>query len=78
MDKKRLIVNPIAIYLIWILATYLLEGRINLLQKPDPLGRFTYSVIANIAIGTVIAIWSLKPSISSGFLAIRQLGFQSI
>jgi tetratricopeptide (TPR) repeat protein len=25
---------------------YLLEGRINLLQKPDPLGRFTYIVTA--------------------------------
>ena len=56
----------------------LLEGRVNLLQKPDPLGRFTYTIIANIAIGTVIAIWLLKPSISEGFLTIRQLGFQSL
>lgn len=78
MDKKKLIVIPITLYLIWVLATYLLEGRINLLQKTDPLGRFTYTVVANIAIGTVIAIWLLKPSISSGFLTIRQLGFQSI
>ena len=78
MDKKKLVVIPIAIYLIWVLATYLLEGRINLLQKPDPLGRLTYAVVANIAIGTVIAIWLLKPSISSGFLTIEQLGFQSI
>jgi hypothetical protein len=78
LDKKQLIVIPIAIYLIWILATYLLEGRINLLQKPDPLGRFTYTVIANIAIDTVIAIWLLKLSISSGFLTIRQVGFRSV
>ena len=76
--KKKLIVIPIIIYLIWILATYLLEGRINLLQKPDPQGRFMYVVVANIAVGTVIAIWLLKPSISSGFLTIRQLGFQSV
>jgi membrane protease YdiL (CAAX protease family) len=78
LEKKKLVVIPIAIYLIWVLATYLLEGRINLLQKPDPLGRLTYAVVANIAIGTIIAIWLLKPSISSGFLTIRQLGFQSI
>lgn len=78
MDKKKLVIIPIAIYLIWVLATYLLEGRINLLQKPDPLGRLTYAVVTNIAIGTVIAIWLLKPSISSGFLTIRQLGFQSM
>jgi hypothetical protein len=75
--KKKLIVIPIAMYLVWILATYLLEGRVNLLQKPDPLGRFTYTVIANIAIGTIIAIWLLKPSITARFLTIRQLGFQS-
>jgi hypothetical protein len=78
VDKKGLIVIPIAIYLIWTLATYLLEGRISLLQKPDPLGRFTYTVIANVAIGIVIAIWLLKPLISSRFLTIRQLGFQSL
>jgi hypothetical protein len=78
LGKKKLVVIPIVIYLIWVLATYLLEGRINLLQRPDPLGRLTYAVVANIAIGTVIAIWLLKPSISSGFLTIGQLGFQSI
>lgn len=78
MDRKILITIPVAVYLVWVLATYLLEGRISLLQKPDPLGRLIYAIVANIAIGTVAAIWLLKPSISSRFLAIRQLGFQSL
>jgi membrane protease YdiL (CAAX protease family) len=78
MDRKKLIAIPIAVYLVWILATYLLEGRISLLQNPDPLGRLIYAIVANIAIGTVVAIWLLKPSISSRFLTIRQLGFQSL
>lgn len=78
MDRKILIAIPVAVYLVWVLATYLLEGRISLLQKPDPVARLIYAIVANIAIGTVAAIWLLKPSISSRFLAIRQLGFQSL
>jgi hypothetical protein len=34
--------------LVWILEINLLEGRINLLQKPDPIGRFVYAITANI------------------------------
>jgi hypothetical protein len=77
VDVKKLLFIPLVIYIIWTLATYLLEGRIYLLQRPDPLGRFTYTVTANMVIGIVITIWLLKPSISAGFLTIRQLGFQS-
>lgn len=71
MDRKKLIAIPIAVYLVWILATYLLEGRISLLQKPDPLGRLIYAIVANIAIGTVAAIWLLKPSISLWCVGLR-------
>lgn len=59
------------------MATYLLEGRITLLQKPNPLGRLIYAVIANMMIGAVIAIWLLRPSILQRFVTIQQLGFQS-
>ena len=77
ITKTKLIAVAIGIYLVWILATYLLEGRINLLQKPNPLGRLIYAVIANMIIGTVIAIWLLRPSISQRFVTSKQLGFQS-
>jgi hypothetical protein len=73
----RLITIAIAIYLVWILATYLLEGRINLLQKPNPVGRLIYAVTANMIIGTVIAIWLLKPPLLKRFVTPKQLGFQS-
>jgi hypothetical protein len=78
VETGKLIVIPIIIYLVWVLAAYLLEGRINLLQKPDRLGRTTYAIVANIAIGTVIAIWLLRPSISDGFVTTRQLGFRTL
>jgi uncharacterized membrane protein YwzB len=73
----RLITIAIAIYLVWILATYLMEGRINLLQKPNPFGRLIYAVIANMIIGTAIAIWLLKPPLLQRFVNPKQLGFQS-
>jgi hypothetical protein len=75
---RRLVLIAIAVYIVWLLATYLLEGRINLLQKPNPFGRFTYAIIANILIGTIIAILSLRPSIKSRFSTLDQLGFQPI
>jgi hypothetical protein len=77
ITKTKFIAVGIGIYLVWILATYLLEGRITLLQKPNPLGRLIYAVIANMMIGTVIAIWLLRPSILQRFVTIQQLGFQS-
>ena len=74
-----LIIIAIAIYLVWIFATYLFEGRINLLHREDPLGRFEYSVIVNMIIGTVIAILAIKPSITaSGPLSLSQIGFRSV
>jgi hypothetical protein len=77
ITKIKFIAVAIGIYLVWIFATYLLEGRINLLQRPNPLGRLIYAVIANMIIGTVIAIWLLRPSILQRFVTIQQLGFQS-
>jgi hypothetical protein len=77
IPPTRLITIAIAIYLVWILATYLLEGRIHLLQKPDRLGRLIYALIANMIIGTAIAIWLLKPFILNRFVNPKQLGFQS-
>jgi hypothetical protein len=36
--KIKPILIPIAIYFVWVLSAYLLEGRTNLLQNPDPTG----------------------------------------
>jgi hypothetical protein len=43
------IIIPIAPYVIWVFATYVLEVSIYLLQRLDPIGRFTYVIIAVIA-----------------------------
>jgi len=42
----------IGLYLLWVLATYLLEGRIHTLLHPEAMGtRLTYALVANVLIG---------------------------
>lgn len=60
------------------IGTYLLEGRIDLLQEPTPFGRTAYVLIANVVIGTGIALWVLRKLILSKALNEKQIGFQSI
>ena len=74
-----LIIIAITVYLVWTFATYLFEGRINLLHRDDPLGRFEYSVVVNMIIGTMVAILAIKPFIiASRQLSLSQIGFRSI
>lgn len=69
---------PLGIYLLWTIGTYLLEGRINLLQEPTPAGRTIYILIVNVIIGTGIALWVLRSLILSKALPGKQLGFQPV
>jgi membrane protease YdiL (CAAX protease family) len=78
MKKYTLVIIAILIYLAWISTTYLLEGRVNLLQKNDPLGRLEYIVIANIAIGIIIPLIVLRFAIMAGMLSAKQIGFRSM
>ena len=68
----------IAVYLVWTLATYALEGRVNLLQQPTIAGRYTYVLIANVLIGTIWAFWVLRSLLSSQAVSLIQMGFRSL
>ncbi|OPY21630.1 MAG: hypothetical protein A4E24_00446 [Methanomethylovorans sp. PtaU1.Bin093] len=78
MDQVRRsdLFAPLGIYLLWTIGTYLLEGRINLLQEPTPAGRTIYILVTNIIIGTVIALWILGSRVRSGALNEKQIGAQ--
>ena len=76
MQTKRvkLILISLYIYPVWSLVTYLLEGRIHLLQRIDVIDRFEYTIIANLIIGTIVPIWLLRYyHISSGLVSATQL-----
>ena len=72
------ILLSLAVYLVWTIATYLLEGRINLLQQPTIGGRYVYVLVANVLVGTVGAIWALRWLLASQFVTVAQAGFRSL
>jgi hypothetical protein len=73
-NPLKLIAIALSIYIIWVAATYLLEGRIHLFQKVDPIGRMTYVVIANIAIGTVLSAIAIRYLLKAQLVKPKQLG----
>ena len=78
-EKKRAILFAGSIYIAWIVLTWLLEGRILTLLRPEAtLERLAYIVVANYIVGIVIALWLMHYFIDSGFLELKQLGFRSI
>jgi hypothetical protein len=77
-NVAKLIIISISVYVIWTFATYILEGRVDLLQRVDPIGRIEYAVIANILVGSIFALMMLRPSLHANFVTSKQLGFQSL
>ncbi len=68
----------VALYLVWVFATWLLEGRILLLQNPDPTGRLIYAVVANIVIGTLITLVAIRSFLSAGVISPDRTGFRTV
>lgn len=58
--KLRVLSWSFGLYLLWIGATYLLEGRVTLLRPDATEARFTYIIVANLLIGAVGAAWTLR------------------
>ncbi len=65
------------VFVLWTLATFLLEGRINLLQHPTPIGRLIYVGVANILIGIGLSTWVIQRAMREHLLTPEQFGFRS-
>jgi len=60
-DLKKALVAALALYLVWTFATWLLEGRIETLLRPDAVAdRLIYAIVANLLIGIVGAVVLLR------------------
>ena len=65
------------LYLVWTAATYLLEGRIYTLLRPEAtLDRLTYAVVANLLIGIGGATALLRWLLRRGVLTRKEIGFR--
>jgi hypothetical protein len=70
------ILAAVALYAVWTLATWLLEGRIETLLRPDAAGdRVIYAIVANLLIGVIAALIVLRQLIREGILAKPDAGF---
>lgn len=72
----RALGGALGLYLIWTAATYLLEGRIYTLLRPEAtLDRLIYAIVANLLIGLGGATWLLRRWVRSGLLRRAEIGF---
>jgi hypothetical protein len=53
VTRTRAVASAIGLFAAWMLATYVLEGRLGTFSKPDATSRFVYTVLANVLIGTI-------------------------
>ncbi len=77
--KTRIIIFAIVTYLVWVCATWLLEGRILTLLRPEAvLDRISYTIIANIIIGTLVAIFVVRSAIDAKIINLDSSGFRPL
>lgn len=72
-SNLKLLAIALSVYVAWVAATYLLEGRINLFLHVDPVGRIAYVTVANIAIGTVVSAFTIRYLLKSRFVKPEQI-----
>ena len=73
-----LLVIPSAVYTVWVVATFLLEGTISLFQHPDAAGILQYTLMACILSGMVIPIFCIRVSFMTGAVNMFQIGFRAV
>lgn len=74
--KRNAVIAALALYLVWALATWFLEGRIETLLRPEAIAdRLIYILVANFLIGIVAAALVLRSVISSGAVDRVNTGF---
>src|SRR5215212_5932419 len=78
-STRRTIILALALYLLWVLVTYLLEGRILTLQRPEASGaRLAYALAANILVGIGGSVLVVRFLARAGKISAWQAGFRGL
>jgi hypothetical protein len=78
-STRGAITLSVGLYLVWVLATYLLEGRIHTLLRPEALGaRLSYALIANVLIGIGGSVLVIRYLSRTRTLSPEQAGFRGL
>ena len=73
----RALALAVSLYVAWTAATYLLEGRLLTLLRPeDTVDRLTYAVGANLLIGTIGAVGVVRWLHGHGLIRLDAAGFR--
>ncbi|WP_255198468.1 hypothetical protein [Halorarius litoreus] len=68
----------VGLYGVWTAVTWLLEGRIQTLLRPEAtLDRVVYTGVANVLVGTVLALWVVREFVASDVATPRAFGFRT-
>src|SRR5215208_7403317 len=78
-STRRALTLTIGLYLVWVLATYLLEGRIHTLLRPEAMGaRLSYALVANVLIGIGGSALVIRFVSRAGTVSTQQAGFRGL
>jgi hypothetical protein len=78
-SSRRALTLALALYLLWVLATYLLEGRVFTFRRPEATGaRLIYALVANILIGTIGSTLVIRYLSRTGEISAQQAGFRGL
>jgi hypothetical protein len=77
--KSRVLIFAVITYLVWVLVTWLLEGRILTLLRPEAvIDRLTYTIVANIAIGIILALFVVRYAMAADIISLDTSGFRPL
>ena len=69
----------LGMYATWTAITWLLEGRIQTFLRPEAVtDRLVYTGVANVFVGTILALLLVREFVDSEFTSRAELGFRSI
>jgi hypothetical protein len=69
IGRRIAVLAALALFAVWTLSTWFLEGRIETLLRPEAVAdRAIYAVIANVLIGTALAFVLLRLLVQGGSL----------
>ena len=78
-NTRRALTLAIELYLLWVLVTYLLEGRIHTLLRPEAMGaRLSYALVANVLIGIGGSALVIRFVSRAGTVSTLQAGFRGV
>lgn len=76
-NTRMALTLAIGLYLVWVLATYLLEGRIQIFLRPEAMSaRLFYALVANILIGIGGSALVIRFLSRAGTISTEQAGFR--